>query len=253
MSNRVALPIACLLTSFGLLLFSIGALATPIGTSGVAGTIVTMDFENVAPAGGQIVYDPNAPSTSLPATPYTEDGFTLTTNFDPTGITGIFDSAFISSQSYLGVGNGTDVFGFCAACFQTIVSLTANSGAPFSLLSLDAANINIGFLTPGESLVVTGNLMSGGTVVQALPLVLDTFTTFGLGAQFTNLASVTFAGSLAGLSTNIALDNIVLATGTGAISVPEPSTALLLGVGLLTLGFSRRQRRNWQRRQITRR
>jgi len=244
MSHRVSRPFANLLTSLALLLWSINALATPIGTTGGTGTVVTIDFENVALPGTQLVYSTNSNAPSPSATPYSEDGFTFSTNNDPTVVTSIFDSAYITSQSFLGAGNGTDIFGFCASCFQTVVSLAATSGAPFSLLSLDASNLGIGFLTPGESLVVTGNLMGGGTVVQALPLVLDTFTTFTLGAQFMNLASVTFASSLLGNAAYIGMDNIVLATGVTGVSVPEPSTILLLGAGLLTLGFSRRRRRN---------
>lgn len=176
---------------------------------------VTLGFEGVVPVGSFVV----------PVTPYSEAGFSLTNSLGPASNSdGIFDAA--SGQ----VDNGTDAFGWCGGCdvAPLVITLTENGGSPFSLLSFEAANLSFGLFTPGEQIVVTGNLAGGGTVVQAFSLVQDTFTLFTLGAGFTNLTSVDFVGSLAPAGSHLAFDNLVVA-------IPEPTAALLVAGGLLGL------------------
>ena len=205
----------------------IAALLALVGALAIAAPAqaVTIGFEGVAPAGGFL----------LPAAPYSEAGFTLTNSLGPaSGTDGIFDvgAGFVS--------NGTDVFAWCGGCDASplVITLTESGGNNFSLVSFEAANLVAGLFTAGEEIIVTGNLAGGGTVVQSVSLVQDTFTLFTLGPGFTNLTSVEFVGSLAPGGSHLGFDNLVV------MPTPEPETALLLAGGLLGLAsFGRRQRR----------
>ena len=188
--------------------------------AGAPAFAATIGFEGVVSGGG----------SSVPVTPYSEAGFTLTNSLGSAS-DGIFDEGAGL------VNNGTDVFAWCGGCSGAplVITLSENGGNPFSLLSFEAGNLVPGFFTAGEQIVVTGNLAGGGTVVQSLSLVADQLTLFTLGAGFTNLASVEFVGSLAPGGSHLAMDNLV-------VSLPEPATALLVAGGLMSLAVAGRRR-----------
>jgi hypothetical protein len=85
------------------------------------------------------------------------------------------------------------------------------------------------------------------TVFTSAPGGADAFSTFILPSTFTNLASVTFAGSPRSedATSNFALDNLVvnvLPHEVEATAVPEPSTLALFASCLLGIGFASRRR-----------
>ena len=137
------------------------------------------------------------------------------------------------------------------------ITLSRLDGLPFSLIQFDAAEA---FLSDVEatlagfpnaaSINVVGQTSSGGQVQTTFTLdgVKDgaagqnDFQTFTLDASFTNLASITFHGSVpTGGSGAFALDNFHLGT-----PIPEPATLPLALVALsawfITQRVSRRPR-----------
>ena len=176
-----------------------------------------------------------APGThAIGVAPYSEEGYTLTNSLVGVNSDGIFDPG----APFNNVHNGTANFGWCGGCDpveSVVLTLTRDGGGAFNLLSVQASNLLVGAMSPGEQLIVTGNLVGGGTVVQSLGLVQDVMTVFNLGPGFTNLASVEFRGSLAPGGNHLAIDDIIVN--------PEPGTAVLLGGGLVGLGLRGRVRR----------
>jgi hypothetical protein len=169
---------------------------------------VVIDFEGFAPAGGLV--------NVSPATPYSEDGFTLTPTNDQSAV---FDSAASSDMT----GNATDWFGFAENNIPTL-TLTGG-GLPFSLQS-----ILIGPSTIGGGLVsmtISGSLSGGGTVVANFN-DLNTATLAVL--NWGNLESVSFR-----TTDDAGLDNI-------SLNVPEPGTLGLLSLGLAGLAARRKRK-----------
>ena len=114
------------------------------------------------------------------------------------------------------------------------IVMTESSGALFSLTSFDGADglLDVG----GRTIVVTGTMSDGRTVVDIYTTVASTFTTYSLPSNFSNLVSVEFWGFGRG-DDMIAFDNINVTV------VPVPAAAWLFGSGLLGLiGFARRNR-----------
>ncbi len=75
--------------------------------------------------------------TQLPATPYTEAGFTLTNLSGVFGTDGIFGAASGVNS------NGTSIFAFCGSCNSggsVVIELARSDSSPFTLDSMDAAN-----------------------------------------------------------------------------------------------------------------
>ncbi|MCA9501631.1 MAG: PEP-CTERM sorting domain-containing protein [Spirochaetaceae bacterium] len=128
-----------------------------------------------------------------------------------------------------------------------LASLTGN----FDLLQVDLAELfNPGAGNPlftALSIDVTGLLDGGGSVQRQITLdgisdgpggVAD-FETFVFDASWTNLTQVVFHGVRPGSTLpHIKIDNIEVQ----AAVVPEPSTAMLVLLGLMGLGASRRDR-----------
>jgi hypothetical protein len=96
-------------------------------------------------------------SDQIPATPYSEGGFTLTGS---NGDEGIFGASSDNTD-------GTAVYGFCLfnGCGTTIL-LTATGGGPFSLNQLAAADLETG--DGASTIELLGNIAGGGTVEQVL-------------------------------------------------------------------------------------
>jgi hypothetical protein len=183
---------------------------------GLQAHAATITFEGVVPPGGY----------QVPVTPYTEAGFTLT-NSGAYGTDGIFTPGSGIND------NGSAVFGWCTSCGPVTITLTYTGGGTFSLSSLDAANLNGGFTN--QSIVATGHVSGGGTVVAILPLT-DNWSVFLLPG-FASLTSVDFFGSN-NFSDNVGFDNLVSAN-----AVPIPGALPLFATGLAGLGWLARRRR----------
>jgi hypothetical protein len=132
------------------------------------------------------------------------------------------------------------------------VTMVAQSGNPFALLSFDIANTfnfaadpNYGADFGGRLIAVTltGAVADDQTLITTFEITDPyRFTTFTLPSNWDNLESVTFSGiplDPTFPTGDINLDNIHVS------QIPEPSSILLLGVGLTGLcGVLRRQMRN---------
>ena len=116
------------------------------------------------------------------------------------------------------------------------VVMTALGGGVFDLFGLDAATANS---TEVNRLGVLGVLSGGGSVFEWLDID-GTFDSYVLSG-FTGLVSVAFYSEKSGDYNfgGFSIDNLHL----DPISVPEPGTIALFGVGLLGLGAMRRRRR----------
>lgn len=169
---------------------------------------VLIDFEGFAPAGSSI----NIPTVS----PYMEDGFTIT----PTNnLSAVFDSA----APFTMFGNNTDWFGFNES---NIPSLTLTAGGmSFNLIDVLIGPSNAASVIP-INMTIVGNFFGGGTVSSTFTN-LNTATLATL--NWSNLASVDFR-----TTDDAGLDNI-------RVAVPEPTTLVLLSLGLVGLGFTQRR------------
>jgi hypothetical protein len=185
-----------------------------------AAAIAIIDFEGVAPVGGALI----------PATPYMEDGFTIS-SIPPGAYEGIFDAT--SSQNT----NGTDIFGWCADCGQGpgIITLAESSGQLFDLLSFDYALLLAGGLTQGIS--VTGYLNGGGTVNTTVSL--SNIWTTSVLSGFIGLTHVDFIGTVLP-GPDLAMDNLVVSLAS--TSVPAPTVLGLMIIGLIGVGAATKRR-----------
>jgi len=152
------------------------------------------------------------------STSYTEDGYVLT------ALTGALRTS--------GQGNpGNEMYSASSAQTDT---LSAVSGALFDLVSIElSGGPSIGGTWP-QTVVFTGALAGGGSVVQSFSVVgtadwPNNWQLFNFDPGFQDLTSVSWTPAFT------RADNITI--------VPEPSTALLLGAGIATLARRRRPRR----------
>lgn len=193
-------------------LFTAAAAAAALIAGAAQAATVTIDFEGVAPPGG------NTPIVFPGQVAHTEDGFDLTATLLGTVIDEAIDPVVTS-----------DVLFFDA--LRLGYTLTATNGAAFDFLSFDGQR----FFADGQFRVdYTGADGTTGSSTFAVTAI-QTFQTFAL--DLTNIVSATFL-NLGG--TQFGLDNFVLDDAPTS-SIPVPGALLLFGPAIAGLMAARRR------------
>lgn len=195
-------------------------MAGTLMASGTASSTTIIDFEGVLSVGQT--------STGSNVTPYTEDGFTLTSS----GSGSVYHND-IFADGFGFNDNGSDFLGWCGVCFGSPYTFSTTDGGVFSLTSIDFSNLTIG--SDVGSIDIVGYFFGGGSISTSFDPIVNLWTTV-VFSGFSNLTS--FDISAASNGNNLAMDNIVLNTAT----VPEPISIVLLGLGLAGIGFSRKKK-----------
>lgn len=163
---------------------------------------------------------PGQQNTNSNVTPYTEEGFTITSSTPSIFQNDIFSPSFPNLNS-----NGTDIFGWCGSCTASPVIFTVTNGGVFDLTSIDFSNLQSG--TDAGNIDIIGNFLGGGSISTSVDPAVDIWQTVNF-VGFSNLTSFTVALSAQG--NDAALDNIVV---NSTSSIPVPTTLALLGLGLV--------------------
>ena len=186
---------------------------------------VKLDFENLS--------NPANPGFTSQGSSVTQNGFTVTDTSNIGGLASV-------TQNPQGLNYTGSIALFNGAQGNSITTLTQNNGNPFTLNSIDIANL-FAAPTTGSGVVFTGNIQGGGTVTQSFSHgptnSLDTVT---FGAGFTNLTSVIFSPTTA----RFQFDNVVLNGRPVTPATPEPgSIALFTGFAVSGGVFLKRRKK----------
>lgn len=187
--------------------------------------VLAVSWQTAAQA---VIMDFNHLTVTLPAVSgnrgsnYQEDGFQLDTN-------GTFISVHVGNAAFTGSVSMYE------SILNRYISMTKIGGGLFDLDSIDIDVNTFGNLN--VPILFSGSLVGGGSVTQSFTpdLVTGSMQTVVFGPGFDSVQNVGFI-----VNAFINFDNIVF-DAPEVITVPEPMTLGLLGVGLAGLGWARRR------------
>lgn len=174
---------------------------------------------------------------------------TLTTDTDIVSGGFRFDSgsnhSHRSRDYFGGVANGSTIFTVDGFNGTNVLTLTQVGGGAFNLGSLQMAEHVIPSNGNASVVRLVGTLLGGGTVSTNLALdgiydgaggVAD-FQTFAI--NFANVTSISFSAISGSGDRGFSLDNLNTSLTN---AVPEPTSLLLVGLGLVACGLARRRK-----------